>query len=95
MQRIVVVGGSIAGFSAAAELRAKGFDGELRVVAEELVRTYQRPPLSKDVLSGTVEAERTYWPPAHADDLGIDWLLGERAVGLDVAARTVELAGGQ
>lgn len=95
MRRIVVVGGSIAGFSAAAELRAKGFDGELRIVGEEHVRTYQRPPLSKDVLSGSVEPERTYWPPAHADELGIDWLLGERAVGLDVEARTVELAGGE
>jgi len=95
VQRIVVVGGSIAGFSAASELRAKGFDGELRIVGEEHVRTYQRPPLSKDVLAGSVEADRTHWPPAHADDLGIDWLLGERAVGLDVEARTVELASGE
>jgi len=90
---IVIVGGSIAGFSAAAELRARGHDGELRIVGEEPSRTYERPPLSKGVLGGDDPAT-TEWAAARDDDLGIDWLLGERAVGLDVGGRSVALASG-
>ncbi|MFP5322354.1 MAG: NAD(P)/FAD-dependent oxidoreductase [Acidimicrobiia bacterium] len=93
MDRILVVGGSIAGFSAAAELRARGFEGELRIVGDEPVRTYERPPLSKGVLAGD-DPSSTDWGAAAGDDLEIEWLLGERAVGLDVAARRVSLAGG-
>ena len=93
MPSIVIVGGSIAGFSAAAELRARGYDGELRIVGEEPSRTYERPPLSKGVLGGDDPAT-TEWAAARDDDLGIDWLLGERAVGLDVGGRSVALASG-
>jgi len=92
--RILVVGGSIAGFSAAAELRAQGFEGELCIVADEPVRTYERPPLSKGVLGGD-DPDGTAWAAAHDDDLGIDWLLGERAAALDVGASTVTLATGE
>ena len=41
------------------------------------------------------DAETTAWSAATADDLDLDWLLGERAVGLDVGARTVELRDGE
>ena len=94
MQDVVVVGASIAGFTAAAELRAAGFAGRIRLVGDEPVRTYERPPLSKGVLAGD-DADSTAWSAAHADDLEMDWLLGERAVGLDVDARTLELQGGE
>lgn len=94
MRDVVVVGGSIAGFSAAAELRARGFDGELRIIGEEPLRTYERPPLSKGVLAGG-DAATTAWSAASADDLDIDWLLGERAVSLDPGQRLVRLATGE
>ncbi len=94
MRDVIVVGGSIAGFSAAAELRARGFDGDLRIVGDEPVRTYERPPLSKGVLAGD-DADSTTWTAATADDLGIEWLLGERAVGLDPAERRLRLATGE
>jgi 3-phenylpropionate/trans-cinnamate dioxygenase ferredoxin reductase component len=93
VERIVVAGGSIAGFSAAAELRAQGFDGQLRIVAAEPVRTYERPPLSKGVLAGDDPAT-TAWAAAADDGLDIDWVLGERAAALDVTARRVTLASG-
>ena len=93
MRDVVVVGGSIAGFSAAAELRAGGFEGSIRIVADEPVRTYERPPLSKGVLGGD-EPGGTRWAAAADDGLGIDWLLGERAVSLNPSSRSLELASG-
>ena len=93
MDEVIVVGGSIAGFGAAAELRDRGFGGRIRMVADEPVRTYERPPLSKGVLRGDDPAATT-WAAASSDDLGLDWLLGERAVGLDPSARRVSLASG-
>lgn len=94
MRDIVIVGASIAGFSTAAELRARGHDGPIHLVGEEPVRTYERPPLSKGVLGGEDPAT-TEWAAARDDDLQLDWLVGERAVGLDVGGHTVELATGE
>jgi 3-phenylpropionate/trans-cinnamate dioxygenase ferredoxin reductase subunit len=51
MQRIVVVGGGLAGFEAARALRSQGFTGELVMLAAESEPPYDRPPLSKDVLA--------------------------------------------
>ncbi|WP_436793139.1 NAD(P)/FAD-dependent oxidoreductase [Actinospongicola halichondriae] len=93
MHDIVVVGGSIAGFTAASELRSAGFEGRVRVVGDEPIRTYERPPLSKGVLAGD-DADATAWTAATANDLEIDWLLGEQATSLDVAQRAVGLRGG-
>jgi 3-phenylpropionate/trans-cinnamate dioxygenase ferredoxin reductase subunit len=91
---VIVVGASIAGFGAAAELRAGGFAGCLRVIGDEPIRTYERPPLSKGILAGDDEAT-TAWQAATDDELGIDWLLSERAVALDVGERTVTLGSGE
>ncbi|MEV5987469.1 FAD-dependent oxidoreductase [Streptomyces sp. NPDC052051] len=50
--RVVIVGGGIAGVSTAAALRAGGFEGDLSLVdAGEF--PYDRPPLSKAFLAGT------------------------------------------
>lgn len=51
MQRIVIVGGGLAGFEAARALRNQGFEGELVMLAAEDEPPYDRPPLSKDVLA--------------------------------------------
>lgn len=97
MDRIVVVGASLAGFRAAEALRTQGYDGALTLVGEEAHPPYDRPPLSKQVLAGDWDVDRIALPSAApADDGGdpFDWRLGERAVGLDLAAREVALAGG-
>ncbi len=52
--RIVVAGAGIGGLRAAEQLRAKGFDGELVVVGDEAHLPYNRPPLTKEALAGTV-----------------------------------------
>jgi NADPH-dependent 2,4-dienoyl-CoA reductase/sulfur reductase-like enzyme/ferredoxin len=90
--RIVVVGASLAGLRAAYALRREGFEGTLTVVGDEAYEPYDRPPLSKHVLTGAVPAARTALPGP--DGLDAEWRLGQAATGLDLAARQVHLADG-
>ena len=93
-QRIVVVGGGIAGFAAATELRARGYDGRLTLV-EGGGEPYDRPPLSKDYLLGAVSREqlalaRPGWFAQHDVDLHTD----TRVAGVDRDGTSVVLADG-
>ena len=88
-KRVVVVGASLAGLRAAEELRRLGFDGELAVVGAEAHLPYDRPPLSKDFLAGEADAEDLALRRQPYDELALEWHLGVRATGLDLAARTV------
>ncbi len=93
MNEIVVVGASLAGLNAAATLRRLGHDGTITVVGAEAHRPYDRPPLSKQVLVGKVEATAEALAlPQDVD--GVTWRLGTRAAGLDLDARRVRLEGG-
>lgn len=49
---IVIIGAGLAGATAATELRARGYDGELTLVGAEPHLPYERPPLSKGYLLG-------------------------------------------
>jgi len=89
-----VVGASLAGLSAARSLRKQGYDGRLVVIGDELHRPYDRPPLSKEFLAGT-HAEAELALEADGEDLGAEWLLGTRAVGLDHGGRVVRLTDGR
>ena len=92
---VVVVGASLAGLRAAEEVRHEGHAGRVVVVGEETHAPYDRPPLSKQVLSGKWDAERIrhHTPDAH-DALDLEFLLGSRATGLDTGSRTVALDDG-
>jgi 3-phenylpropionate/trans-cinnamate dioxygenase ferredoxin reductase component len=92
-QRIVIVGASLAGLSAADALRAAGFAGKLTLIGDEPYPPYDRPPLSKDALLGRLSAEQTTLPWTR--DLQAEWLLGLPAVGLDRCRREVQLADGR
>lgn len=91
---IVVVGASLAGLHAARALRQAGYDRSLVVVGAEAHRPYDRPPLSKQVLAGTWEPERTALSRDADEALDLDWRLGVAATALDPRARTVGLADG-
>ncbi|MCD9878650.1 NAD(P)/FAD-dependent oxidoreductase [Streptomyces guryensis] len=93
---ITVVGASLAGLSTVRALRAEGYDGEIVVVGEERHAPYDRPPLSKDFLKGDIDANELALGDADEyEALQVTWLLGERAVRLDPADRSVTLAGGR
>jgi 3-phenylpropionate/trans-cinnamate dioxygenase ferredoxin reductase subunit len=49
--RVVVVGAGLAGWRTAEELRARGFDGPITLIGAEPRPPYDRPPLSKKVLT--------------------------------------------
>ena len=91
--RIVVVGASLAGLRTADALRANGFGGELVLIGDEPYQPYDRPPLSKTVLSGWLGTDRLDLPATR--DLDARWQLGVAATGLDLAGRQVWLADGQ
>lgn len=78
MNRVIVVGASLAGLATARSLRVQGYDGELVVVGEEPRRPYDRPPLSKEFLAGTTDVADLALE-AEGEDLGIDWRLGTHA----------------
>src|SRR5579872_2872743 len=59
LDSIVVVGGGAAGLAAVEALRAEGYGGPLTLVCGEPHLPYDRPPLSKQVLTGTWNADRT------------------------------------
>ncbi|MFF3724201.1 NAD(P)/FAD-dependent oxidoreductase [Streptomyces erythrochromogenes] len=90
--RIVIVGASLAGLRAAEALREEGFTGSLTIVGDEPYEPYDRPPLSKQVLKGWVQADHTKLPRMR--DVDADWRLGVAATGLDRAGKQVRLADG-
>jgi 3-phenylpropionate/trans-cinnamate dioxygenase ferredoxin reductase subunit len=95
-QRVVIVGAGHAGFQLAASLRQGGFDGAIVLLGDEPVLPYQRPPLSKDYLSGKIGLDLLLMrPEAFYRDHRIDYLPGARAVEIDRTARQLRLASGE
>ena len=94
MDSVLVVGGGAAGLAAVETLRSEGYAGSLTMVCDEPELPYDRPPLSKQVLTGAWDAERTrFREAAHYADLGIRLVRG-RAGALDADGRTVYLSDG-
>ena len=95
MAHMLIIGGGMAGGTAAATLREGGFDGDITVVAGEAHPPYQRPPLSKGFLAGGEGLDAVYLQPEdwYADN-GITVRTGVQATKLDPAAHTVTLSDG-
>ena len=96
LRSVVVVGASLAGMRAAETLRLEGFDGRITMVGEEEAQPYDRPPLSKEILSGAWAPERTaLYKPEALEKLDLTWRLGAKAAALDLQERSVRLEDGQ
>lgn len=92
--RIVVVGGGMAGGSGVAALREQGYDGRLTVVTNEPHLPYERPPLSKGYLAGSTElGELMVRPQEWYVDHDVEVVTGRPARALDLGSRTVVVDG--
>lgn len=94
-QGVLIVGGGLAAQRCAETLRRRGYEGPVRMVCAEPDPPYDRPPLSKELLAGTVEEESVAYRPAWwYEEKQVELLLDARAEALDPGARTVALDSG-
>ena len=76
-EQIVIVGASLAGATAAEELRTDGWTGGIVLIGSETELPYERPPLSKGVLLGKDQTEVAQLHDQQwYDDNNIDLRLG-------------------
>jgi 3-phenylpropionate/trans-cinnamate dioxygenase ferredoxin reductase subunit len=93
---ILIVGSGHAGAQAAIALRQREFAGTIGIIGEERELPYERPPLSKDYLSGDKTFDRilirqeAFWTSRN-----IALLLGEPVVALDPEAHEVTMRDGK
>ena len=92
--RVVIVGAGQAGAALAAKLRSLGHQGEIVMLGDEPAPPYQRPPLSKAYLMGTMEEERLWLrAPEFWAEHAVDIRLGQMVTGIDPAGKTVTVGG--
>lgn len=93
---ILIIGGGHGGMNVAAALRQAGHTGAIRLISEETVLPYHRPPLSKAYLKGEATRESLYLrAPAFYETNAIDVMLGERVARIDAEAKVAILADGR
>ena len=92
---VLIVGAGHGGAQAAIALRQAKFEGTIAVIGDEPETPYERPPLSKDYLSGDKAFERILIRPvAFWGERSVEMLLNRRVVSVDPAAHTVKTDGG-
>jgi 3-phenylpropionate/trans-cinnamate dioxygenase ferredoxin reductase component len=92
---MVIVGAGHVGGRAAQALREFGWGGEILLIGEEIHLPYERPPLSKALLTGERDGASCALRPREAYEAeGISHIV-ERVASIDAAAREVTLAGGR
>jgi len=95
-ENIVIIGAGQAGAQAVATLRAEGFTGAITMVGDEPYAPYQRPPLSKAYLMGSMERPRLFLKPeSFYREAGCELILGVKATAIDRTAKTVRLSDGR
>jgi NADPH-dependent 2,4-dienoyl-CoA reductase/sulfur reductase-like enzyme len=93
--RIVIVGGGVAAARVSRSYREAGGDGRVSMLSAEASLPYNRPPLSKGLLRGTIEPDAVLVDPAAVyAELEIDLRLEARVVAVDPSAGKVVLADG-
>lgn len=95
-EKVVIIGAGQAAAQAVASLKTEGHGGPITVVGDELFAPYERPPLSKDYLSGKKERERLFLkPPVFYSEAHCELLLGVSVSSIDRTGKTVALSDGR
>ncbi|HEY6479396.1 MAG TPA: FAD-dependent oxidoreductase [Streptosporangiaceae bacterium] len=91
-EHVVVAGAGLAGLRTIEELRDRGYAGRVTLVGAEARLPYDRPPLSKKLMTGELD-DTTLRPDL--DALGVRARLGETATGLAGGVLTTASAAGE
>lgn len=83
IDRLVVVGASLAGLRAVEAARADGFAGQIVLLGDEEHLPYDRPPLSKQLLDEELDVPHFHTETHYRDELDVELRLGVPAVGID------------
>lgn len=85
---VVIVGGGLAATRISEQLRKAGYDGAITIVSDEEHPPYDRPPLSKDVLTDEAKglADVVLKPAEFYAENGITLRLGSAAQAVDTGA---------
>ncbi|MCH7741322.1 MAG: FAD-dependent oxidoreductase [Proteobacteria bacterium] len=95
MAAMVILGAGHAAGQAAASLRQAGYEDGIVILGEESHPPYQRPPLSKQYLSGEQGLEKVYLrPEKFYADRNIDLRTGTTVTGIDRENKSVTTSGG-
>ena len=96
MTSVIIIGAGQAGGRAALALRAGGFDGNVTLIGAERLPPYERPPLSKAVLTGARSvAEGFLATPADYADENINLLLNKEVEDIDKYSKNIILRDGE
>ena len=91
---VVIVGAGQAGAWVARSLRQEGHEGRITLLGREPHAPYERPPLSKGVLSGAEAHPPVLLTPQQCEALRVDFRPGVEVTGIDRAGRQVRCADG-
>jgi 3-phenylpropionate/trans-cinnamate dioxygenase ferredoxin reductase subunit len=93
---MVIVGGGMAGARAIVSLRANGYQGPVTLVSEETLLPYDRPPLSKAMLTDEQEPQPVYLlDESMIASLNASFIRGTRAVGIERKGKALMLEDGR
>ncbi|MEM7099210.1 MAG: FAD-dependent oxidoreductase [Pseudomonadota bacterium] len=96
MAGMVIIGAGHAAGQAAASLRQEKYEGDITIIGDEPHVPYQRPPLSKQYLSGEQGLDRVYLrPEKFYEDKNVTLKLGVTATAIDPEARSIALDSGE
>ncbi|RYF56274.1 MAG: FAD-dependent oxidoreductase [Comamonadaceae bacterium] len=95
-KRVIILGASVAGLGAALELRRCGFEGQIVLLDAQPHLPYDRPPLSKAILTGDATAESIrFHAESDYESAQIELRLATAVTSIYPASRSVSLATGE
>ncbi|MFL9872907.1 NAD(P)/FAD-dependent oxidoreductase [Paraburkholderia megapolitana] len=92
-KKVVVVGAGVGGAGVALALRSAGYQGELTLIGEEQIPPYDRPPLSKGILTGAVKTDQVFCRKRYTYAAqNIDLRLGMRVEAFDIQEQRLKFS---